>query len=319
MGLAVAVGIMSVLQSRVVGALAQRVGSGFEAAAIGFWVGLALLVVTVGLTPSARRGAARLARQLRPPRQIPLWWLLGGLGGASFVASQGLAVPVVGVALFSVSAVAGLTANSLVADRLGLTPGGRRAITAPRLAAAVLALAGVVLALSGDLAPVGQGNSTAAVVAVLVSVVAGGLVAFQQGFNGLVAVAARSPLAAALVNFVVGVSALTVVAVAAEHLDQVTFIPPPAPWDEPTLWFGGPLGVAIVGITAYAIRGLGVLLFSLLVIVGQLFGSVLMDLLAPVPGAAALTWATVAAVGVALIATVLAFIGSRSAAGRMNP
>lgn len=317
--LALGIGVISVLQSRVVGAMAQRVESGFEAAALSFWAGLLVIVVLVALIPSARNGLALLAEQLRRPRQIPLWWLLGGLGGAAFVASQGLAVPVVGVALFTVAAVAGITANSLVADQLGLTPGGKRPITAPRLAAAVLALAGATLAVSGDITPPGQENSTGAVIALLVSVVAGAMVAFQQGINGLVAVAARSPLTATLVNFVVGVTTLTLVAVAIENFDKPAHVAPPAPWEEPALWLGGPMGVAIVVIASLTVRSLGVLLLSLLTIVGQLIGSVVVDILAPVPGVAPLTWVTFAAVGLCAAATLLAFVGSRKAAGTIGP
>lgn len=317
--LAVGIGVLSVLQSRVVGAMAQRVDSGFEAAALSFWAGLVVIIVVVALTPSARHGLTLLAEQLRKPRQIPLWWLLGGLGGAAFVASQGLAVPVVGVALFTVAAVAGITANSLVADQVGLTPGGKRPITAPRLAAAVLALAGATLAVSGDIAPPGQENSTGAVIALLVSVVAGAMVAFQQGFNGLVAQAAGSPFTATLINFVVGVTALTIVAVTIENLDQPAHIAPPAPWSEPLLWLGGPMGVAIVVIASLTVRTLGVLLLSLLTIVGQLVGSVVVDIVAPVPGAAPLTWVTFVAVGLSIVATLLAFLGSRSTAGTMSP
>lgn len=317
--LALAVGAISVLQSRVVGALSQQVESGFEAAAISLWVGLFVISVIVVLTPTARAGVTRLLALLRRPRQISPWLLLGGIGGAAFVSSQGLAVPVVGVALFTVAAVAGLTANSLLADRVGLTPGGSRPITAPRLGAAVLALSGVALAVSGDIAPPGEEGSTAAVIALLVSVVAGALVAFQQGFNGLVAVAAHSPLAAALVNFIVGVTALTVVAVLIENLDRPAYIAPPAPWAEPVLWLGGPMGVAIVVLAAFAIRGLGVLLFSLLTIVGQLVGGVVMDTVAPVSGVAPLTWVTFAAVGLAVAATLLAFVGGRQATGTMSP
>jgi transporter family-2 protein len=47
--------------------------------------------------------------------------MLGGVGGAMFVAAQGLVVPTLG-ALFTVAVVAGQTGNSLVADRLGWAP-----------------------------------------------------------------------------------------------------------------------------------------------------------------------------------------------------
>ena len=79
------------------------------------------------------------------------------------------------------------------------------------------------------------------------------------------------------------------------------------------------MGVAIVVTASLTVRGLGVLLLSLLTIVGQLAGSVVVDVVAPVPGTAPLTWVTFAAVGLSVVATMLAFIGSRRPAGTMSP
>ncbi len=304
--LAIVVGVLSVVQARINGALAVRVGSGTEAALWSFLTGLVIVLALIALTPSGRAGAARLTREVRS-RAIAPWLLLGGLGGATFVASQGLVVPSTGVALFTVAVVAGLTGNSLVADRLGVGPGGRRQVTLARVLAAAITVAGVALAVSGS-AMDGHGHVGLLVFAVF----AGALVAIQQGLNGRVAVAAGSPLTAAGVNFVVGCTALLLLTEVFQLAHVGTFVAPPAPWDEPVLWLGGPIGVVFVGVAAFAVRELGVLLFSLLTIVGQLVGGVLTDLVAPLPGADGVTWQTFAAVGMCIGATALAFLGSRA-------
>lgn len=307
--LAVLVGVLSVVQARINGQLAIRVGSGLEAAAVSFGFGLVMVTLIVALTPSARAGVGRLISSLRSAAGLPWWGLLGGLGGATFVASQGLDVPSLGVALFTVAIVAGLTGNSLVADRLGVGPGGRRPITVPRVAAAILCIIGVGIAVSGDF-----GDARVSLALLLLALVAGGLVAFQQGLNGRVSVAAGSPFVAAGVNFIVGTVALLVIATVVENLDNRAFVPPPAPWSEPILWLGGPIGVAFVTVAAFAVRSLGVLLFSLLTIVGQLLGSVGVDVVTPTAGAVELSWQVLLAVLLSVVAAALAFFGARAPA-----
>jgi transporter family-2 protein len=311
---ALLVGLLAVIQARINGELALAVGSGIEAAVASFGTGLILIAVIVLAVPSARAGARRLMRALQIPPRVPAWTLLGGLGGATFVASQGLVVPTTGVALFTVAVVAGLSGNSLVADKYGIGPGGRRPVTWPRVVAAVVAVAGVGLAVSGEF-----GSGEVAFGLLLLALVAGAMVAVQQGLNGRVAVIAGTPLPAALVNFIVGFAALLLIGGLIEAFDAQTFTAPPAPWEQPVLWLGGPIGVAFVVVAAFAVRGLGVLLFSLLTIVGQLVGGVLVDFVAPVPGGAGLTWQTIAAVLLSMAATLLAFLGSRRSPGRMQP
>lgn len=313
--LAVLVGLLAVLQARINAELAVEVGSGVEAAMFSFGSGLVLIAAVVAAVPAARRGVGRLWRAVTSvTRRMPWWTLLGGLGGATFVASQGLAVPVTGVALFTVAVVAGQTGNSLVADRLGVGPGGKRAVTFPRVVAAVMATGGVALAVVGEL---GTDSSAGWTTALLLgfAMLAGAAVAFQQGLNGRVAVVAGSPLTAAGVNFTVGFAALFVIATAFELVDGAAVTWPPMPWEEPLLWLGGPIGVAFVGVASFAVRGLGVLLFSLLTIVGQLLGSVGLDLLAPVSGGGDLGLHTAAAVVVSILATAVAFVGTRRPAG----
>ncbi|MDQ1248666.1 MAG: family transporter [Actinomycetota bacterium] len=310
---AVLVGLLAVIQARINGELALVVGSGIEAAVVSFGSGLLLIVVIVLVVPSARAGTRRLAHAARVPPKVPIWTFLGGVGGATFVAAQGLVVPTTGVALFTIAIVAGLSGNSLVADKYGIGPGGRRPVTWPRVVAALVAVFGVGLAVSGEL-----GGGQVAVGLLALAMFAGATVAVQQGLNGRVAVIAGTPLPAALVNFTVGFTALLLVGAVTEAFDGQAFTAPPAPWAQPVLWLGGPIGVAFVVVAAFAVRGLGVLVFSLLTIVGQLVGGVLVDLVAPVPGDTGLTWQTIVAVLLSMAATVLAFLGSRRPTGTMH-
>ena len=135
---AVIVGVLTALQARINGQLGLRLGDGFVAAAISFGSGLVLLIVLSAILPAGRRGFGRLRAGIRD-RTIPWWMLAGGVAGAFTVATQGLAVAVIGVSLFTVGVVAGQTISGLVLDRAGYGPAGVVAITVPRLIGGLLA------------------------------------------------------------------------------------------------------------------------------------------------------------------------------------
>jgi bacterial/archaeal transporter family-2 protein len=278
MGLAFVVGLLVVAQGRSNGELAVVVGDGLLAAVISFVSGLLILVVIIAARPATRRALTlSLPAELRSGR-LRWWHLVGGLGGALLVAGQGLAVPLLGVALFTVGMVAGNTGTSLVVDRVGLGPGAARPVTARRVVAAVGSTVAVGLAVSGR-AVAGD----LVVWAVVLVLVAGAAVAVQSALNGQVAVRTGDPIAATTVNFVVGLAAL-LVALAVEHLAGHAWAAPPPPWEAPLLWLGGPVGVLFIASASIVVRPLGVLLFGLLNIAGQLTGSLVSDLLFPTPG-----------------------------------
>ncbi len=278
MALAFGVGLLVVAQSRSNGELAVVVGDGLLAAVLSFVSGALILLVVIAARPATRRALTHgLPVELRAGR-LRWWHLVGGLGGALLVAGQGLAVPLLGVALFTVGMVAGNTGTSLVVDRIGLGPGAARAVTARRVVAAVGATAAVALAVSGRAA-----SGDLVVWAVVLVLVAGAAVAIQPALNGQVALRTGDPLAATAVNFAVGLAAL-LAALAVEHLAGHAWRVPPAPWEEPLLWLGGPVGVLFIASAAVVVRPLGVLLFGLLNIAGQLTGSLVSDLLFPTQG-----------------------------------
>ncbi len=191
------------LQSRINGELGSRLGDGVTAAVISFGSGLLILIVAMAIAPAGRRGLVRVTTALRS-RELPWWYVAGGAAGAFLVLSQGVAAAVLGVALFTVSVVAGQTVSGLVLDRVGLGPGGRRPITPARLAGAIIALAAVTWAVSS------QFGGGVPVWLMLLPLIAGLGLGWQQAVNGQVRVVAESALTATFINFAVGTTVLLV-------------------------------------------------------------------------------------------------------------
>ncbi len=291
---AIGVGVLTALQSRINGALGAELHNGIVAAVISFGTGLVLTIALSAALPSARAAVARLGRGIRA-RDIPWWLLIGGTAGAFTVAMQGLVVGVIGAALFTVGLVAGQTLSGLVLDRVGYSPAGVSAVTMPRVLGVALALTAVVISLTGG--TVGDAPVWMLVLPVLV----GAGLAWQQGTNGRLQVKTGSALAATLVNFIGGTFAL--VALAAVQVPQAGVAPLPAsPW----LYTGGALGVLYIFVSAALAPRIGVLLLSLGSVLGMLIGAFVLDrvwppAVPPSPLRSAIT-VLVACVGVAIAA-----------------
>lgn len=315
----VAIGVLVAVQSRLNGELAlvfvpqagegwrgpgsDRVAAGLDAAVLSFGVGWVLLLAGALATPRGRGGLRALLASLRSGR-LRWWQTVGGMGGAAFVAAQGIAVPVLGVAVFVVASVAGLTVGSLLVDRVGLSPNGARPFTVRRVLGCVLAVGGVALSVSSSLAR-GTAPASGALLFVLVlalALVVGAGTSAQQAVNGHVALRARSAWTAGLVNFTAGLSVLL-----PARLLLVGTVPP-APL--PTAWWSylsGPIGMSFIIVAALLVRTLGVLVLSLGSVAGQLLGSIAVDQVLPTaagrPGAVQLVAAALIFASVLLAAT----------------
>lgn len=294
--LTVVSGGLVALQSRVNGQLARAIDDYSVAAVISFGSGLVLLLAIVAAWPGGRRGLRRLGVAFRAGA-VPWWMLLGGVAGAWFVATQGIAVGVLGVALFTIGIVAGQTLGGVVFDVLGIGPGGRRPLSAPRVAGAVLALAAVGWAVSA------QVSASVPLWFMLLPFSAGIGASWQQAMNGRVRTAAASALAATVANFAVGTAVL--VGVMLVHAVSVG-------WPErmPTEWWlytGGAIGCVFIAAQAVLVRRVGVLLLALGLVAGQLAAALALDLLLPATGRP-VGVATVGGTVLALFAVTLASI-----------
>ncbi|MFC9333388.1 DMT family transporter [Arthrobacter sp. NPDC057009] len=287
--MAVASGLAIPVQGRINGALGARLGDGVAAAVVSFSTGLIVMVIVSLVAPRGRAGLARILPALRERRFPPYYALAGGIG-AFFVFAQSFTVGLLGIALFTVATVTGQTLSGLLVDRLGIGPAGKKSVTGIRVIGCILTIAAVSWAVSPRFASAGAGTGNAAGVApadpaalllpVILPVLAGFLMSFQQAMNGTATVHYGTPIAATLVNFIAGTCVLWVawsikVAVAGPAN------PLPGEW-----WYylGGPMGCVFIGLGALLVRSLGVLVTGLGMIAGQLLGSLGLDLLVPTPG-----------------------------------
>jgi bacterial/archaeal transporter family-2 protein len=265
-------GSLVAVQSQINGRLAQEIGTGMRAgvlaALISFGTGLVALVFVTASTPRLRRQLGVFVIAVRDRHLLP-GELLGGILGAFLVASQGLAVGTIGVALFSVAVTAGQSASALLVDHLGFGPAGHQPLSVPRAVAALFAVAAVVIATAERSAA----EVSASVVALaLLSLVAGGGTSVQQAVNGRVS-RVVGPWVTTINNFTVGTAALLVAFALSflrrGHLDML----PAAPW----LYVGGLLGICFIWLAALLVRVHGVLVLGLSVIAGQVAGAVLIE------------------------------------------
>lgn len=305
--LAVFSGTLISLQARITGELAARLGGdGFTAAVISFGSGLVVLALGLLVLRKPRRGIGLVLADVRSGR-LKWWQVLGGFGGAAFLLAQGLTVGALGVALFTVAIVAGQVAGGLLFDRIGLGPAGPQRPTRRRVVGAVLVLAAVALSTADKL---GGGFPY---LMLLLPLVAGVCVSWQQAVNGHVRNASGSAYTGTLFNFVAGTGALSVIFLV--HA-VATGLPARLP-TEPYLYLGGLVGISFITIAVATVQKLGVLVLGLCTISGQLAGSLALDLLLP-RGDTQVTAATVAGVVLALAAIALAALSGGRAAGAVS-
>ncbi len=307
LGLLIGAGVA--VQGRINGELGARLEDGVAAAVVSFGSGFVLLLIAVALSPRLRAGL-RGVRGALASGELRYWQLLGGLCGALFVASQSLAVAAVGVTAFTVGAVSGQLVSSLVVDRLGIGPQGRTPVTAARLGGAVLAVGAVLLAASGGSGSAGPATAswlgdTAGPVLLILPVLAGVGLAWQQAWNGRVGTSG-SPFAATVINFGIGLLGLLVV----EALVLVRVGAPAEFPREPWLYLGGAVGVLFIAAGVLVVRWVGVLLMGLSTVAGQLTTSVLLDWL--LPAGAPLSATKLIGCGLTLAAVIVATLRTGS-------
>lgn len=265
-------GAMVALQSQINSRLAEGLGDGLRAGALAAVLsfGSGLVLVSVAVIGS-RRGRASVKRLVGAVRIRQLRWfeVTGGLAGAFIVASQGITVGTIGIGLFIVAFTAGQAVSSLVVDKQGWSPGGRHAVSVPRLVAALFAVVAVLLK-AGD--QIGSTAGDLLIPFALIAVGAGVLQSVQQTVNGRVSVLSGS-LATTWSNFLVGTTALVVLlAVSFLSRGQVGGLP-----HQPWLYLGGVCGIVFIYIASWTVRIHGVLVLGLCTIAGQVVTAELIE------------------------------------------
>ena len=269
-------GILISLQARANGELSLRLNNGLQAAFISFSSGLLLIAIISLFNPAIKNGAKRLRAAVKA-KEIAPWTLFAGALGGAFVAVQTQIVPLIGVAIYSVASIAGQSATSLLVDRIGLTGGGKKAITPRRIAAAVVTVLAVLVSVLDRIE-----TKDLSFIAVAFAGLAGAIVGIQRAMNGLINEHSQQSFTTSLLNFIMGSSALGIVLLTAVALGKVDFVALPAgPW---WIYMGGTIGVIYIAFTSTIVQHLGVLTFTLFSTGGQLVGALLIDIISPTQG-----------------------------------
>ncbi|QYH35532.1 DMT family transporter [Salinibacterium sp. M195] len=296
---AVVAGALTATQSRINGQLAVELQDSTLAAFISFSLGLVILTLIVPFVPSARAGFRTLRTQV-VSKKLPWWYLSGGAFGAFFVLSQGLAATALGVALFTVAAVASQTISSAIIDRVGIGSLPKRPVTILRVSASVLAIGAVLYSGLSDF------HLDGPFLLVLLPLSAGFGIGWQQAINGHVRHVTRSPLTATYVNFVVGTTALAVAAISYGFVGGWQHQFP----TDPILYVGGAIGVIFILVAAILVPITGVLFFALGTIAGQLLGALALEVFLPLDNEGVAP-TTVIGVVLTLVAVVIASLSGK--------
>jgi len=265
-------GALLAVQSQVNGALADSLGTGLRAgtlaALISFGSGLAVLSGFALAHPPTRQGVAGLLRGVRR-RTVPHWLVLGGLGGAFFVVSQGLAAGALGITFFVLCFVAGQAVTALLVDHRGWGPQGATALSGMRVTGAGLALLAVGISGAGLAAAVAL--TAALVLLAALPLLAGSVNSVQQGMNGRLATR-FGPWVTTWNNFAVGTLGLSVFLAAALAAPGRIVGLPPQPW----LYLGGLCGIGFIWASTVTVRVHGVLVVGVFAVAGQVLAAAVM-------------------------------------------
>lgn len=262
------------LQSKVNGAAASSAHDSSLAALFSFGGGFVILALIAVLTPWGRKAIISLGTAAKN-KEFPWWYLGAGLLGAWLVLTQSISVAVIGVAIFTVSVIAGQAVAGLVVDRLGFGTGIRRELTALRVIGAVLTVLAVAWSVSGQLAH--ADDAWANLGMALLPFSAGLLSGFQQAMNGAITMKVHNPFSATLANFTAGTTALFIAWLVNRATSHTPFTLPAEWW----MYLGGPLGIFFIFTGAMVVPRIGVLIFSLCTVCGQLVSSFFLDVFFP--------------------------------------
>lgn len=268
---ALTAGVFVALQARVNGALGVELEDGISAALFSFSSGWVLVAIAIFASAAGRRGLKRIIRKISA-RELPGWLLLGGAFGGFLVMSQGVAAGLLGVSLFTVAVVLGQSVSGLVIDSKGLFALQKRPLSKSRILGAFLVVLGLVLIL--------EQPDTSVLGYVVLPLISGFGLGFQQAINGKVRIETESAIAATFINF--GTGTIFLLALRIFTLPASNSAPTwPTEW---WLYTGGLVGVTFIAVQVIVVSKLGVLGLGVLLGTGQLLGSVALDVLFPLSG-----------------------------------
>ena len=251
-------------------------GDSLEAAIVSFTTGLLFVSVIALFRKDVRSGFRQIFSAVNL-KLLPSWRLGAGALGASFVAMQTYAVPIAGVALFTVASLAGQTGISLWVDHVGLAGSSRVIITKRRVIAAIITILAVVVS-TWDRFTI----SNFSLLTIVLAVFSGTWVGVQRALNGQINSYSKASFATSLLNFITGTTFLLfLLLLRTLFTDHSVMNFTSGPW---WMFLGGSIGVIYIALSAHIVQYVGVLEFTLFSVGGMLIGSLLIDIIVPTKG-----------------------------------
>lgn len=289
--LAFIAGVAATLQAGISGQLAKELNDGIMAALVSN-IGGTIFTALFLLNPHVRKQAKKLFKAVISGN-FAKWQLLGGVAGAVYISTASSTVSIIGTGLFTVVLVASQNVSGIIVDKFGFSSGAKRRITPKRALAVVIGIVAVLLSVS-------EFEGKILWLPILAVVIAGFAVTIQFALNGRVTKASNSQVSA-FINFPMSMFAvLTVLTVM--NLFGKNWNSWPDQW---WLYSAGFLGAVVVFLAAATIRTLGVLLFGLASVAGQLITSIALDVILPNANIN-VGWALISGAGLMLLAVYLA-------------
>jgi transporter family-2 protein len=289
--LAFIAGVAATLQAGISGQLANELNDGIMAALISN-IGGTIFTGLFLLNPEVRKKGKKLFKDVISGK-FAKWQLLGGVAGAIYISTASSTVSIIGTGLFTVVLVASQNMSGIVVDRFGLSSGSRKKITPKRALAAVIGIAAVLLSVTDF-----QGKILW--IPIVAVVIAGLAVTVQFALNGRVTKAANSQVSA-FINFPMSMITVCITLIVMNLFGKDWNTWPNQWW----LYTAGFLGAVVVYLAAATIRTLGVLLFGLASVAGQLITSIAIDVILPNANIN-VGWALISGAGLMLLAVYLA-------------
>ena len=289
--LAFVAGIAATLQAGISGQLAHELNDGIMAALISN-IGGTIFTGLFLLNPEVRKKGKKLFKDVISGK-FAKWQLLGGVAGAIYISTASSTVSIIGTGLFTVILVASQNMSGIVVDRFGLSSGSRKKITPKRALAAVIGIAAVLLSVTDF-----QGKILW--IPIVAVVLAGLAVTVQFALNGRVTKASNSQVSA-FINFPMSMITVCITLIVMNLFGKEWNTWPNQWW----LYTAGFLGAVVVFLAAATIRTLGVLLFGLASVAGQLITSIALDVILPNANIN-VGWALISGAGLMLLAVYLA-------------
>ncbi|WP_058765624.1 DMT family transporter [Exiguobacterium chiriqhucha] len=270
------IGILLPMQTSVNSRLRTIVGSPFVASFLSFAIGTTFLTLTLLLTGQSFGIESSIFQG------EPLWMWSGGLLGVIFLTGNILLFPRLGSVQTVIMPIFGQILMGLLIDHFGWFNSTVNVLTPWRVFGAMLVLLGVVgtVALTdwinrrrGKLVAPSQTGTGNLNVWRLVGIGTGMMSATQTAINGYLGTVLESALKGALVSFVVGTVTLLLILLVLRPSVEWRGLRGQPWW----IWLGGIIGALFIGGNVLIVPMVGTGIAVVIVIVGLLCGSLLID------------------------------------------